>query len=310
MAPVRIALVGIGKIARDQHLPAIAANPAFRLVAAVSRNAELPGVANFREIDALFDAMGDEVDAVALCMPPGPRFSAALKSLLRGKHVLLEKPPGATLSEIDDLVAAAAREGVALFATWHSRFAAGVDKARTFLAARTVRKAVINWKEDVRKWHPGQAWIWEPAGFGVFDPGINALSILTEIMPRPLFLTSARLVFPANRAQPIAADLVFADADGAERVEAAFDWRQTGPQTWDIEVATDGGTILLQSGGAKLQINGETVVDGTDREYPGIYAHFARLITERRSDVDLRPLRHVADAFMIGRHEITDAFHD
>ena len=82
----------------------------------------------------------------------------------------------------------------------------------------------------MRKWHPGQAWIWEPGGFGVFDPGINALSIVTEIVPQPIFLTAARLVFPQNRAQPIAADLMFADASGAERVEANFDWRQTGPQ--------------------------------------------------------------------------------
>ena len=67
-----------------------------------------------------------DVDAVALCMPPGARHEAALKALSHGKHVLLEKPPGATLSEIDDLVDMAAREGVSLFATWHSRFASGV----------------------------------------------------------------------------------------------------------------------------------------------------------------------------------------
>jgi hypothetical protein len=41
----------------------------------------------------------------------------------------------------------------------------------------------IVWHEDVRKWHPGQQWIWEPGGFGVFDPGINALSIATRIFP-------------------------------------------------------------------------------------------------------------------------------
>ena len=41
----------------------------------------------------------------------------------------------------------------------------------------------IIWKEDVHHWHPGQRWIWEPGGFGVFDPGINALSVLTEILP-------------------------------------------------------------------------------------------------------------------------------
>ena len=76
--------------------------------------------------------------------------------------------------------AAAAR----LFQTWHSRFAAGVDAAREFLRTRQLVSGKIIWKEDVHHWHPGQRWIWEPGGFGVFDPGINALSLLTEILPK------------------------------------------------------------------------------------------------------------------------------
>ena len=82
------------------------------------------------------------------------------------------------------------------------------------------------------------------AGFGVFDPGINALSILTRILPRPFFLTAAELSFPRNRAAPIAADLVFSD-DAGTAIRAEFDWRQTGPQTWDIRVETDAGRLTL-----------------------------------------------------------------
>ena len=63
----------------------------------------------------------------------------------------------------------------------------------------------VTWKEDVRHWHPGQEWIWEPGGFGVFDPGINALSIVTKILPEPIFADSATIEVPANTATPIAA---------------------------------------------------------------------------------------------------------
>ena len=94
-----------------------------------------------------------------------------------------------------------------LFATWHSRFAHAVAPARAWLDGRTVRSARISWKEDVRHWHPGQAWIWQPAGFGVFDPGINALSILTEILPGAFMVREATLTFPENRDTPIAATL-------------------------------------------------------------------------------------------------------
>jgi D-galactose 1-dehydrogenase len=45
----------------------------------------------------------------------------------------------------------------------------------------------VIWREDVRVWHPGQDWIWQPGGLGVFDPGINALSIITHILPARSF---------------------------------------------------------------------------------------------------------------------------
>ncbi|HWW27638.1 MAG TPA: Gfo/Idh/MocA family oxidoreductase, partial [Caulobacter sp.] len=67
--PVRVALIGLGKIARDQHLPAMAGDPRFELVAIVSRHAELPGAPSFHAFDDLL-ASGVAFDAVALCTPP------------------------------------------------------------------------------------------------------------------------------------------------------------------------------------------------------------------------------------------------
>ncbi|WP_250845344.1 hypothetical protein, partial [Escherichia coli] len=88
----------------------------------------------------------------------------------------------------------------------HSRYAPAVEAARAFLMSAKINSAAIIWKEDVRRWHPNQEWIWEPGGFGVFDPGINALSIATYILP-PMFITSAVLDFPENRAAPVAAQV-------------------------------------------------------------------------------------------------------
>ncbi len=51
-------------------------------------------------------AHGD-LDAVALCQPPQARCAAALAAIAAGRHVFLEKPPGATLAEVGLLVAAA-----------------------------------------------------------------------------------------------------------------------------------------------------------------------------------------------------------
>ena len=143
-----------------------------------------------------------------------------------------------------------------LFATWHSRFAPAVEPARQLLLGRRITSVRITWKEDVRVWHPGQAWILEPGGLGVFDPGINALSILTRILPQPLFVTSADLAFPANRDAPIAASLALGDAQGLQ-ITAEFDFRQTGPQSWDIDLDTDGGPVTLSLGGARFDGGGQ-----------------------------------------------------
>lgn len=308
MTVTDIAIVGVGKIARDQHVPSIARGDAFRLAATVSRQGGVDGVENHDTLEALLAARPD-IPAVALCMPPQYRFAAARAALLAGRHVLLEKPPGATIAEVETLKALARKAGVALFATWHSQFAAGVAPARRWLADKTVRGVRIDWQEDVRQWHPGQEWIWQPGGLGVFDPGINALSILTAILPVPVHLTAATLSFPDGRDAPIAADLQL--TDGADiRVEAIFDWRQEGPPTWDIAVDTDAGPLTLSHGGAVLKIGQEPVREAPDREYDAIYARFAQLVAQKGIDVDLAPLIHVADAFMLGRRTVVEPFTD
>ena len=308
MSPINLAIVGVGKIVRDQHLPAVAKNGDYRLIAAASRHGTVDGIDNFKSIDEMLAAV-PAIDAVSLCMPPQYRYEAAEKALSAGKHVFLEKPPGATLSEVADLEALAAAKGLSLFASWHSRYAPAVEAARTFLAGTTIRSMRVIWKEDVRHWHPNQEWIWQAGGLGVFDPGINALSIVTHILPRPAFITAATLEFPENRDAPIAASMTFSDARGLD-LSAEFDWRQTGKQSWDIVAKTDAGEMVLSEGGAKLSIDGKLVHDEPEQEYPMLYKRFAEIVKAGKSDVDLAPLRHVADAFMLGRRKFVDAFHD
>ncbi|QFT63673.1 Gfo/Idh/MocA family protein [Roseivivax sp. THAF30] len=308
MTVTDIALVGIGKIARDQHIPSIAADPAFYLAATVSGSGGVEGVENHAEIGAMLAARPD-IPAVSLTMPPVPRFAAASAALAAGRHVMLEKPPGASIAEVLKLERQARAAGKTLFATWHSRHAEAADAARDWLAGKGIRAVRVDWKEDVRKWHPGQDWIWQPGGLGVFDPGINALSLLSKILPVSLHLTGATLSFPENRAAPIAADLTFVGPDGL-RAEAVFDWRQEGGEIWQIEIETDSGTLKLTEGGARLHIDGAEQSVEAPGEYPSLYRRFAELIETGQSDVDVEPLVHVADAFMLGRHIAVAAFHD
>ncbi|WP_296019328.1 Gfo/Idh/MocA family oxidoreductase [uncultured Agrobacterium sp.] len=308
MSAIKLAIVGVGKIVRDQHLPAIAANADFDLIATASRHGTVEGVPSYHTIEELIAAVPDAT-AVSLCMPPQYRYDAAYAALNAGKHVFLEKPPGATLSEVQDLVRLADSKGLSLFASWHSRYAPAVEAAKSFLASTKINSVHVIWKEDVRQWHPNQEWIWQAGGLGVFDPGINALSIITHILPRALFITKATLEFPENRDAPIAADIHFSDVTKMP-VHAEFDWRQTGKQSWDIVAETEAGQMVLSEGGAKLSINGELKLAQPEREYPALYERFAEIIKAKTSDVDLAPLTHVADAFLLGRHKFVDSFYD
>jgi D-galactose 1-dehydrogenase len=313
LAPYSIAIIGVGKIARDQHLPVIAKNPSFRLAGVVSHSgARVDGVPTFPTAAEAYAALPD-LDAVAICTPPSVRHALAREALDAGKHVMLEKPPAPTMAEMHDLTAYAADRGRVIFATWHSQYNAAVDEAKTRLAGARLRRLAIEWKEDVRRWHPGQEWIWDAGNFGVFDPGINALSILSKIAPGAIFVKSAELHYPANRDTPIAASLVFASPI-AENSEAAlvaeFDWRQEGEQSWNIDVETGAGEQLrLTHGGSKLFVDGQLAVEAPMAEYEGIYAHFAALLDAGWSAMDAAPFQLVADAFLVGSRRTTDAFH-
>jgi predicted dehydrogenase len=310
MRPLRLAIIGFGKIAGDQHVPAIAANPRLELVATSSRTGQ--GTArqftDWRQLLAEVDGL----DAVAITTPPSIRHEIARTCMERGLHCLLEKPPTDTLSEIHDLAGIARDREVTLFTTWHAQHNPAVEAAADALAGQRISTMDILWHEDVRKWHPGQQWIWEPGGFGVFDPGINAFSIATKIFPGALLVRSADLFYPGDAQTPIAAEIAFASAAADGSLRCSLDWRQTGGEEWTITVRTATGVeVRLEGGGSRLLIDGvEAAVNGEgagDGEYPDLYRTFVELIDERRSRVDVVPLRLVADCLLAGRrHQVAE----
>jgi len=59
-----------------------------------------------------------------------------------------------------------------------------------------------------------------------------------------------------------------------------------------------------------LHIDGREVDVGPEKEYPGLYDRFHELITSGTSDVDVRPLQHVADALLLGSRQVVEPFDD
>lgn len=306
MNPIRIAIIGFGKIAADQHVPSIAGNGRFELAATSSRSGNGPAQ-SFTDWRKLLREV-EGLEAVAITTPPSARHEIASACIEAGLHVLMEKPPTVTLSEVDDLIGLAEAKGVTLYGSWHSRHNPAVDAAAQELAGKRIAEMRVVWQEDVHKWHPGQRWIWEPGGFGVFDPGINAFSIVTKIFPGALFVRSADLSFPENAETPIAAEIDFASEVADGPLHASLDFRRTEGEAWTIDIRTaDGRGVKLTEGGSRLFVDGEERTPSGPGEYPDIYREFVDLIDQRRSMVDVRPLRLVADCLLAARRRQVEA---
>jgi predicted dehydrogenase len=308
MRKTRIAILGFGKIAADQHVPSIEGNARFDLVASSSRSGKGVGqtFTDWRELIRSIDGL----EAVAITTPPEPRYEMARECILAGLHCLLEKPPTTGLAEINDLACLADGAKLTLYTTWHARHHPAVAAAARALAGKRIESMEIKWHEDVHKWHPGQKWIWEPGGFGVFDPGINAFSIATRIFPGGLFVKSAELHVPENAQTPIAADVEFHSPVAAGPLSASLDWRRSEGEEWTVTVkAADGTQVRLEDGGATLLLDGKKRPEAGPGEYPDIYREFIDLIDQRQSNVDVAPLRLVADCLLAGRRHTVEPVH-
>src|SRR5438034_9397912 len=54
---IKIAIVGLGKIARDQHIPSLRSGDAFELIAVASPHHQLDGTPSFGDLAALLHAI-------------------------------------------------------------------------------------------------------------------------------------------------------------------------------------------------------------------------------------------------------------
>jgi D-galactose 1-dehydrogenase len=311
LAKQKIAIIGVGKIAVDQHLPVIDKSKDFEVAATVSgRGVKHRDLPVFKTAAEFYKAM-PEVKLVAICTPPGVRHAYVREAIDAGRHVLMEKPPTPTISELDDLVAYAKKKKRILFQTWHSRYNEAVDATKKILKKDGLKSARIDWRESVRKWHPGQDWVWEPGGFGVCDPGINALSIFTKVVPFPVFVEKAHLKFPSNRQTPVDVEIAFKSAEAHRpQMSAGFNWLEESGEIWTIRFETlKGDELKLERGGSVLRVNGNVTIENPGEEYEQIYEHFARLLKKGKSDVSDAPLRIVADTFLLGARENVEEFH-
>ncbi|MDQ2889336.1 MAG: Gfo/Idh/MocA family oxidoreductase [Gemmatimonadota bacterium] len=135
MKPLRIGVVGAGGLGYH-HVRLLRQLPEFRLsgfsetrpdrAAQVSSELDVP---SYGDLETLLD----DVDAITIAVPTPLHFEIASRALVRGKHVLIEKPITATVEQADELLAIAQRSG-AIIQTGHvERFNRAVRAALPYV---------------------------------------------------------------------------------------------------------------------------------------------------------------------------------
>jgi predicted dehydrogenase len=119
-SPIRVCLVGAGRIARVHAESLVRHIPNGRLSAIVDKNPEvLNAIGNQFGVEARFNSFDEaldrsDIDAVVITTPTFTHKDLSVLAANNGKHVLLEKPMALNLQECDDIMTAMEKNGVLL----------------------------------------------------------------------------------------------------------------------------------------------------------------------------------------------------
>lgn len=128
MNPLRIGVLGCGRIALGTHLPLLSAIPGVKLTAVAEPDPALlqraliiaPGaapLADWRDVIAR-----DDVDAVVVCLPSALHAEAGAAALNARKHLYLEKPIACDLAGADLVLEAWKNSGCVAMSGFNYRF--------------------------------------------------------------------------------------------------------------------------------------------------------------------------------------------
>jgi myo-inositol 2-dehydrogenase/D-chiro-inositol 1-dehydrogenase len=292
---MRLCMVGCGEHAWSSHGPAqaryAAAPPAWELAACADldgaraeRYAARFGFARaFADVSAMLAA--ETPEAVALVVPEDATPALAAQILERGLPVLIEKPPGRTASEVDGLISAASRRGLAVphQVAFNRRFAPLVSETRRLLAALGPPSSIQHLHYEMTRVDRRDADFSVTAIHGIDAVRYLAASDFAEVRFRykeypNLGPGVANIFLDAVMASGATANLAFCTTAGVvvERAQAHQAGHSVFLQVpmWDA-FDSPGRLQHLERGAPARDVGGDAVSDGaTAWELGGFYAEY------------------------------------
>lgn len=137
---IKIGVIGCGKIAQVRHIPEYADNKNAQLVGFYDLNliraSDLAKKYGGKAYTSYQDLLADEdIDAVSVCTANCAHAEITIAALKAGKHVLCEKPMGATMEECETMVKTARECGRYLMVGHNQRLAKAHVKAKELIAS-------------------------------------------------------------------------------------------------------------------------------------------------------------------------------
>ena len=180
---MRFAVLGTGHWARTVHAAAIAAHPTAELAGIWGRDAQKAA-----DVGAEFDVPGtddlaallEQVDAVAVAVPPDVQVPLAVQAATAGRHLLLEKPVGLSTAEADRVVTAVHAAGVASVVFFTFRFQAATTTWLSQAARTRLAGGAASWLSALAGSPFDSAWRREHGA--LWDIGPHALSLMVPAL--------------------------------------------------------------------------------------------------------------------------------
>ncbi|MBA2303185.1 MAG: hypothetical protein H0W08_11185 [Acidobacteria bacterium] len=134
------------------------------------------------------------------------------------------------------------------------------------------------------RFHATDSWVYDRGV--LWDSGINAISILTALLPSPerMKVVAATAVVPPGATSESRAMLDIALGNATGRLSFRSDW--TGPEARAISVSTDGCNVHIDITRDALVVDGTTRQSNTGGmagEYERMFAEFAKRLHTRES---------------------------
>jgi predicted dehydrogenase len=186
----RVGLLAYGAIGHEHNL-AVQGTPGLVLTAVCDVNPErivaarelAPTIEAFTDATAMLDS--GAIDLVVISTPPNSHYSWAKEALLRGVHVVLEKPMALTAQQCDELMSLAAQKQLMLVVYQNRRYDADFVTISRLISQGAIGEVfqydcfVGGYSEPCTYWHSNA----EVSGGAIFDWGSHFIDQILTIIP-------------------------------------------------------------------------------------------------------------------------------